>query len=139
MLLIFSCSLFKYDIQCFSQRYSSVQRNINVCSAVLEPNICPNVLIHMFWPGAQTGLEKTQCSHRIPKCLKYLTLKHRENTCTNAHICINKQHMCAHTIMLLKQIRSDAFACACQEHAESTLERERERRTGRETVCMYGV
>lgn len=34
--------------------------------------------------------------------------------------------MCIHTIMLPKQIRSDASACACQEHAERAQGRERE-------------
>ena len=38
--------------------------------------------------------------------------------------------------MLPKQIRSDASACACQEHTESTLERERGGLRERQYGCM---
>lgn len=57
------------------------------------------------------------------------------NTHTNAHRRIKKQHTCVHTIMLPKQIRSDASACECQEHAESALERVRGGLGERQYVC----
>ena len=73
---------------------------MNICSAVFEPNICPSVLIHMFWPEAQTVTKKKKQRNvhtGSPKCLKYLTQKHWErctHKCTHMH---KKQHMCKHT------------------------------------------
>ena len=65
---------------------------MNVCSAVLEPNICPGVLIHLIWPGAKTeGEKKTRCSHKIPKWLKYLTQQQRGKAY------IDTQHKCTLT------------------------------------------
>ncbi len=98
---------------------------------MLEPNICPNVLIHMFWPGAQTGLEKNPQQYNVlTGSLNASNTSHKDterNTCTNAHMHKKAAHMRTHTVMLPKQIRSDASACACQEHAECMLQRERER------------
>lgn len=84
---------------------------------------------YTFWPEAQTGLENPpQYPHRFPKCL---TQKTQRNAYTNAHTLHKKAvHVRAHTTMLPKQIRSDASACACQEHAA------RERENVRGVTCL---
>lgn len=91
----------------------------------------------MFWPGAQTEPERKHIVLTVSLNASNTYYKNTvRNACTNAHACIKKQHMCAHTLTLLKQIRSDASACVCQEHAERTLERERAGLVERRCACI---
>ncbi len=95
----FSLPFFKYDLQCFRQRYSSMQyESLLCCVRAKHMSQCSHthVLARSTDWAKKTHSDKSenaQCSHRILKCLKNT----ERNTCTCAHTHIKKQHICTYT------------------------------------------